>query len=395
MTDEENRNPERAYELLDEAMYVSKRVKQKDIEKGEVEWEKVYPTSKEETERMESLLGQAKQAATDPEEPAFKERYGELSDIVEYSKKRHRKWMWSLIGGALLGAAIFWYMSDDSKKDMERAQKELAVVENWAESDTTISYKNCPDNYHNLWNDRKLRASKYKAYRLAQCKNNVNDNNKWAAGYKSQADTCKDEKRKAMFLDDVKRCEEKAVQERAMYDSINAMGFAQIKEMAVEDFKNTAKWREEDHGSNQFYLYYLLILIPLYIITGYPRGYTITRHRLQSGCLNGFRKVGFGIAAFCFGAGVAMALLPDYIVEKTYASGRKETSRETNVLNGPIIALKFMLMIAGAIIFIFVSAMIMTIETVLGIFQNYEWKEIFASIKAKTSGGGKVDAKLN
>ena len=180
-----------------------------------------------------------------------------------------------------------------------------------------------------------------------------------------------------------------------MYDSINAMGFAQIKEMAVEDFKNTAKWREEDHGSNQFYLYYLLILIPLYIITGYPRGYTITRHRLQSGCLNGFRKVGFGIAAFCFGAGVAMALLPDYIVEKTYASGRKETSRETNVLNGPIIALKFMLMIAGAIIFIFVSAMIMTIETVLGIFQNYEWKEIFASIKAKTSGGGKVDAKLN
>lgn len=395
MTDEENRNPERAYELLDEAMYVSKRVKQKDIEKGEVEWKKVYPTSKEETQRMEDLLGQAMAAATDPQEPAFNERYGELSDIVEYSKKRHRTWMWSLIGGALLGAAIFWWMSDDSKKDLERAQKELAVVENWAESDTTVSYKDCPENYNNLWSDSKLRASKYKLYRLSLCKHHVNDNNKWAADYKSQADTCKDEKRKALFLDDVKRCEEKAVQERAMYDSINAMGFEQIKEMAVQDFKQTTERRESDHGSNQFYLYYLILLIPLYIITGYPRGYTITRHRMQAGCLNGFRKVGFGIAAFCFGAGVAMALLPDYIVETTYSSGRKETTREGNVLNGPIIALKFMLMIAGAIIFIFVSAMIMTIETVLGLFQNYEWKEIFASLKAKVGGEKKVGTGLN
>ena len=139
------------------------------------------------------------------------------------------------------------------------------------------------------------------------------------------------------------------------------MNFAQIHAMAKEDLSGYVERQVSWGKTLQGYMIYLLILIPLYIITGYPHGYTITRHTRRTGCLNIFRKVGFAIASFCFGAGLAMSLLPDYQVKTYYSNGSTSTHTEGNSLNFVIIALKIGLMIVGAFIFCFVASTVMTI----------------------------------
>jgi hypothetical protein len=217
-------------------------------------------------------------------------------------------------------------------------------------------------------------------YKLIDLKSSVEYNQKSSKEYGLRADTAKLAENKEKYLNSQKSYAEKAVQKRAEYDSINAMDFKQIHEMAQQDLARRVE-SEESHGNTLYaYMVYLLILIPLYIITGYPYGYSITRHRRRSGCMNIFRKVGFGIASFCFGTGLAMSLLPDDIVKTTYSDGHTETHNESNAANLVILALKFGLMIVGAFIFCFVASVIMTIETFYGLLENFNWKGLMAKV---------------
>ena len=97
--------------------------------------------------------------------------------------------------------------------------------------------------------------------------------------------------------------------------------------------------------------------------------------------MNIFQKIGFGIASFCFGTGLAMSLLPDYKVKTTYTDGSTSTHTESDPGNIIIIVLKVGLMIAGAFIFCFVSSVIMTVETAYGLFENFNWSGWFKKIK--------------
>lgn len=372
---------EEAYDLLDEAMTTSSRVSKKEIERNEIDWDNVYPTTKAETEHMEQLLEEAWQKADDVNEQGFSERYQELREIVNWSKKRHRTWAWSLIAGALLGAGLFWYWNDDDQKEADRRKAEVVRVQDWAPSDTSVSYKNCPEVTTNMYNEYANRASKYKLYKLASTKDKIIACEKSIKDYKQRLDTCTNEKSKKNLEDWITRTNDDIVKHHAEYDSINAMKFDQIKEMAIKEFTRSAEWKQDSANSMRNYMIYLFLLIPFYIIASYPRGYSITKHNLQRGCLTGFRKIGFGLASFCFGAGVAMALLPDYKVKTTYSDGSTSTHTESNAMNIPILVMKFGLMIVGAFIFIFVSAFVMTVETILGLFQNFEWGSIFAKVK--------------
>lgn len=85
------------------------------------------------------------------------------------------------------------------------------------------------------------------------------------------------------------------------------------------------------------------------------------------------QKFGFAVASFFFGSGLLMSLLPDSIVEYHYTSGRVETRNEGNPVNIVILGIKFGLMIAGVLIFCFVSVLIMTIETITGLKRNFNW----------------------
>jgi hypothetical protein len=374
---------EEAWEHLDEAMFTSSLISDKEREKGMVDdVDDIYPRTKEETEYMDEQLQLALEKAKEPNEESFAERYSMLREIVDWSKKRHSTWMWSLIAGALLGAGIFYYFKKDQEEDILRAKVEKEQVQQWKTVKVSqISYDKCPGQHANdAWSLRLTSAEKYKMYKLIDCKIYTEGALRDADTYKQRADTATTQERKDQYLEKQKHYEESSVKHRAAYDSINAMNFEQIHEIAKQDLASRVA-NEESHGNTlRNYMIYLLILIPLYIITGYPHGYSITRHRRRSGCMNIFRKVGFGIASFCFGAGLAMSLLPDYVVKTTYSDGHTETHTESDMGNIIILAIKFGLMIVGAFIFCFVASVIMTIETFYGLLENFNWKGWIAKL---------------
>lgn len=373
---------EEAWEHLDEAMFTSSLIPKKDKEALETEWDNVYPRTKEETMHMDEELQLAMQTAKDPNEENFAERYGVLREIVDWSLKRHSTWKWSLIAGALLGAGIFYYFKKDQEEDIRKAKVEREQVQQWQPMKVTQTpFEKCPNEHANsAWELRLTAADKYKMYELINLKCNVESSLKSSNEYAQRADTATTQERKERYLKSQKSSAEDAVKYRAKYDSINAMDFAQIHEMAKDELAKRVEG-EVSHGNTlRNYMIYLVILIPLYIITGYPHGYSITRHQRRAGCMNIFRKVGFGIASFCFGTGLAMSLLPDDIVKTTYSDGHSETHSEPNMANIFVLAMKVGLMIVGAFLFCFVASVIMTIETFYGLIENFNWKGWMAKL---------------
>lgn len=375
---------EEAIGYLDEAMFTSSLISKKERQNAEVkDMDNIYPRTKAETEHMDKMLQRATETVVDPREEFYAERYSMLREIVDWSKKRHKTWMWSLIGGALIGAGIFYYYMKEQEDDIARAKADREQVEQWKTIKvSSTAYDKCPAQHaDDAWTYRMSSAEKYKTYKLVDYKIWTEGALKSAADYKQRADTATTQERKEKYLKNLEQYEERIAKYRAAYDSINAMDFAQIHEIAKQDLAEKVE-SEVSHGHTlRNYMIYLLVLIPLYIITGYPHGYTITRHRRRAGCLNIFRKVGFGIAAFCFGSGLAMSLIPDSIVEKHWSDGSKTTDRESNPLNGVLLMLKFILIVAGAFLFCFVSSVIMTIETIYGLIENFNWSGWFRKLR--------------
>lgn len=390
----EQMNNERAYELLDEAMAVSRRVTQKEIDNDHINMEHVYPDNREDTERMQELLREARAAATDANEPTFRERYSELNEVAVWSMERHRTWLWQLIAGALIGAGILYYLKSDNQKTLDNKYADIAMVEKWMECDTTIAFDNCTNYYdfkdemgwhESVYTPRLNSANMYKRYLLANKKLTVLSNEKSMKESKQRLDTASTKKVKERIQKSIESNQKYIIKYRAEYDSINALNYAQIKEGAMKDTKKWADKEQSYSNTLRNYTIYLLILIPLYIISGYPRGYTITRHKLRSKIMNGFRKVGFTIAAFCFGVGLAMSLLPNYKETTVYSDGHRTTETKSDPGNIVIITIKFLLMVAGAVIFSLVSSIIMTIETFYGLKENIDWKALMVKVNNKKS----------
>ncbi len=371
---------EKAFNCLDEAMFLSSLVSDQERAKGEVNWEHVYPTTREETEQMEEWLKRAKASVQNPGDPNYIDRFNKLSEIVEWSKKRHRSWLWQLIAGALLGAGIFYYFENDQQDAIKRAQADVAAVEKWDSTEVGLHIKKIDAEYHHShYGDHLQSAKNFKMYEMSYNQSQIDYSKKMSQEYKTKADTTTNEDNKETYLDYVEMYEKRVAEAGVMLDSLKDMNFAEVKAYALAKERHSLE-KEQYHGDNlRNFMIYLLILIPLYIISGYPRGYTLTRHRRMSGCLTSFRKIGFGIAAFFFGTGLLMSLLPDDIVKYRYSDGHTETRREGNSSNLIILFLKITLIVIGAFIFCFVSAFIMTIETVLGLIRNFDWGKLLSS----------------
>ena len=328
---------------LDEAMFTSSLISKKEREAKETDWKNVYPRTKAETEQMESLLQKANAVVEDATNQEYSERYKALSEVVDWSKKRHASWTWKLIAGALLGAGIFYYFYYDQQKDIAQAKVDQEQVNQWKEiSVEEVPYSVCPTEHaKDDYAMRLTSAEKYKIYKLIDLKSRaLKDSAQYAAL-------------------------------RADYDSLNAMGFRQIHEVALADLDEHVSSQETWHTLLYVYMAFLLVLIPIYIITGYPRGYTITHRNNRRGCLNIFRKVGMAVAMFCLGASVASTLLPDYVVRNTDANGKSTENKEHKWFSGLLIVLRLILMVVGAVLLCLVASIVMTVESIGGLIDMF------------------------
>lgn len=365
-----------AWECLDQALFTSSHVKAKDMEKGSTDWDNVYPVSKEETDKMKALVDEAVRKADDPSDSFFRERVSDLREIISYSYSKHRTWKWSLIFGSIIAACIFWYFGNQDKEDAQKYAKDVTLVENWKKADTTITYDKLDASSelsYQLYERRVQSANAYKLMKLHDLKRNVESYREGMKTAKHSADTAKLDKNIESYKKRMAECEEKMEKYQDEFDEVADMNFDEIQKMALKDTQGLVDDINDSASTKTGWMIYLIILIPLYIISGYPRGYMISAHRRQHGFMRTLQKIGFAVASFFFGSGLLMSLLPDSIVEYHYTSGRVETRNEGNPANIAILGIKFGLMIAGVLIFCFVSVLIMTIETISGLKRNFNW----------------------
>lgn len=365
-----------AWECLDQALFTSSHLKAKDMEKGSTDWDNVYPVSKEETDKMKNLVDEAVRKADDPSDSFFRERVSDLREIISYSYSKHRTWKWSLIFGSIIAACIFWYFGNQDKEDAQKYAKDVTLVENWKKADTTITYDKLDASSelsYLLYERRVQSANAYKLMKLHDLKRNAESYREGMKTAKHSADTAKLDKNIESYKKRMAECEEKMEKYQDEFDEVADMDFDEIQKMALKDTQGLVDDINDSASTKTGRMIYLIILIPLYIISGYPRGYVISAHRRQHGFMRTLQKIGFAVASFFFGSGLLMSLLPDSIVEYHYTSGRVETRNEGNPANIAILGIKFGLMIAGVLIFCFVSVLIMTIETISGLKRNFNW----------------------
>lgn len=385
-----------AWECLDQALFTSSHVKAKDMEKGSTDWDNVYPVSKEETDKMKNLVDEAVRKADDPSDSFFRERVSDLREIISYSYSKHRTWKWSLIFGSIIAACIFWYFGNQDKEDAQKYAKDVTLVENWKKADTTITYDKLnasSELSYQLYERRVQSANAYKLMKLHDLKRNAESYREGMKTAKHSADTAKLDKNIESYKKRMAECEEKMEKYQDEFDEVADMNFDEIQKMALKDTQGLVDDINDSASTKTGWMIYLIILIPLYIISGYPRGYVISAHRRQHGFMRTLQKIGFAVASFFFGSGLLMSLLPDSIVEYHYTSGRVETRNEGNPVNIVILGIKFGLMIAGVLIFCFVSVLIMTIETISGLKRNFNWAAMLN--KGKKAPVAVADAPIN
>lgn len=387
-----NKANEEAYSLLDAAMTTSSNLTEEDKKGETVIIDDVYPCTEAECDEMDALLDKAEKAVKDPNDSFFKERLNELRDIVVWSREKHWTFQWSLIGGCVLSILGFMWLRNDAKSDVAIQDKQLQQVQNWVEQDTTIAYAVCPDE----WRSEPLKsANAHKAARLANTKSHIKSTNSSIAYYQARLDTCTNKDMQKSYKESLQENEKRLKEYEDRYEEINEMKFSDYQKMIIAEEKADAKEANKHAAWMWFFLVYVIILIPAYIYYSHQYGYNITRHRTEAKVLGGIQKVGFAIASFFLGTGLAMSLLPDVEVTTVYSDGSRTKHTESNSGNYIILVLKAILIFIGLIVFAFVSVLIMTYVTVMAIKRNYDWSKVTAVATAATQKAiGKVQEKV-
>lgn len=364
-----------AYSLLDAAMHTSSNITQQDKDGNTVEIDDIYPCSEAECDEMDKLLDKAEQVVKDKNDNIFQDRLSELRGIVSWSREKHWNFQWSLIGGCILAIFGFMWLRDDAKSDAAVQEKQLQQVQNWAEQDTTVAYAVCPDD----WRVEPLEsANAHKAARLANTKYHIKLAQSNIADYQARLDTCTNKDMKKSYKESLKNNEKRVEEYQAKYEEINKMKFKEYQKMIIKEEKADTKQANKHAVWMWIFLIYVIILIPAYIYFSHQYGYYITRHRTEAKVLGGIQKVGFAIASFFLGAGLAMALLPDVQVTTHYSDGSTSKHTETDGANYVILAMKAIMIFIGLIIFAAVSVFIMTYVTVMAIKRQYDWSKVTA-----------------
>ena len=368
-----------AYELLDAAMTTSSHITQKDKEGNTVNVDDIYPCSLEECDEMDALLDKAEEAAQDKRDEFFRERLAELREIVDWSRKKHWTFKWPLIFGCIVSIFLLNWCHSDAEDDLKRATRDYEMVDNWTEQDTTVAWNNCERGSFGI---EYKSANAYKLSKLQNLKRNYESVSTTIDGLKGRQTYAENQHAKDSLQNVIESHVESQKKFRADYDAINQMKFKELKKEALKSTEGYMDSKASDSRWIMFYIIFCVVLIPLYIWTSYQPGYYVTRHRAEAKALGCIQKVGFSIASFLLGAGLAMALLPDYEVTTHYSDGSTSKHTESNSANFVILAFKFLLMAAGVIFYCFISLLIMTIATATALKRKYDWGKVASSAVA-------------
>lgn len=382
-----------AYSLLDAAMRTSSNITEVDRHGDSVVIDDIYPVTEAECDEMDALLKKAEEAVVDHNDQFFIERHRELKYIVSWSRAKHWTFQWTLILGCVLSIFGMMHLRNKAEKNAAAREGELAMVQAWEKQDTTIAFDACPKDWIEI--DRST-ANHHKATTLQNVRHDIVNKEGLMAYHQSIVDTCTNAETVSANQRLIKEDKQKIEELTEQYNEINDMDFKAYQKYVVKDMKGDTRAAKKHAVWMWIFLVYVIILIPLYIYSSHQYGYNITRHREEANTLDGIQKVGFSIATFFLGAGLAMALLPDMEVTTQYSDGSSDTHTEGNTLNILIYALKAIMILIGLIIFAVVSVVIMTYVTVMAAKRDHDWSKVSAAAQTiAKKATDKVQEKIN
>ena len=368
----------KAYEYMVEAMAVSANYMNDTITDEGVRMDDVYPTTYEETMKMDELLDKSERAVKDDNDEEYNKMIVDLRGIVGWSRRRHFNFSWGIILGTIITvvAVMYWSNSDKETKAHRKAQYELVKAWELPGDETGINYQKMMDTIE--YNDQFKGAAEYKAYKMKSKAESIKSQQEYAAKYRAQADTASTKEAQKKYLGWAKENDKNVEKYQKQLEEIQGWDLKDSKKEAVKQQKRWYRSASKAAAFSYCLMIFFLLLIPLYIFANHSWGYVITRTRAEQELLDKIKRWGYSIAAGLFGAAAAMEATTEYRVH--WSDGSTTHESETN---WGIVAIKVMLLIAALAIVAVVSTGIMIYSTIVGLKRNYDWKAIYAAAKNK------------
>lgn len=339
-----------------------------------------YPETAAETAAMRELVDKAKSVLVDKSDTYFQFCVTDLEMILDWSAKRHWNFQWQVILGVILTVLFLSWRVDKKQENVEDRQALVDAVENWAESDTVLVWEDTPDDAYNVTAFVKyghLSAINYKLFSLLEKKSSYASSMKYSDDYAAKADTARSKDTRKRLTELSEESADNAEKYRKEFDEINAMGFKDIRKMALDRYGAWLEGDKADRRAVRAWNIFFIILIPVYIFAERPRGYNITRYRAEAGTLKGISKWTYAVSALLAGSA---ASIPYIQTITKYRSGRTESSYDAGT-NAPVMIMKAALYIAAFALVCVVSCILMLYMTVQGLRRNYDWAPVAAKVK--------------
>jgi hypothetical protein len=334
---------QRAYELLYDAMEVSKHVQKKNKKGKVVNDDDIYPTTLAETQRMDELIGQAYDAADDESDSTLMSHLNEMREIVDWSSKRHWNFSWMVIIGVIVSIFYLYNRTGSAKENVERQQQELALMEKW--DDPAIMT--------------------YKEDRLKKLENNIASYEKYIKDSEAVLDTAVNKDVKKTYQERLKSHTKSKKEYEEDLAKLEKASTKDVHKMAITEKKGWVKNAKGSHRSIYFWTAFFILLTPLYIFAERPFGYSLSRYRTEAKALRGIKKLSLILAGGL--ASMAAALQITETVT-TWSDGSKTTDSDAI----PIVAFKIGLLIAAVVVICITSMFLMVYSTITGLIRNYD-----------------------
>ena len=323
----DNQN-EKAEQLFLELLDIPKRAAKKKKKGKEVEDDDFYPTSMDETLRMEALLDQVDEAIEDRSDSEFVGYVDWMRNVLNWSKKRHWEFAWWIVICVLVVSIFFLVQANKEKDDMLKVK---------------------------IWTEDQIKSSQSAS--IASYEKSVNYYQE-----KLAIDTLSKDVRKGY--------EESLKKVNKNLESVQKMS---VKEFHKDKIRDAAK----DVRSKRASAIWCLIWIGLYILALRPYGYMISKRRVEAKIYSGMRYALFTIAGALLGAAASMQVTT-YITKWSDGS----TTRDSDALGELAIQIIFILLAIALVLVI--ARIVIVVAAISGFIRNYDLIAIAKKLFART-----------
>lgn len=388
----------KAYEYMVQAMSVSANYMGKTMKDEEVQLEDIYPTSLEETIKMDELLDQSERAVKDENDEVYNKMITELRGIVGWSRRRHFHFSWLIILGSLITIIFMVHQFGGMGRKLHRYEYYMDKVKAWSLAPDSITLEMANDSLSRYYGEVAYdKPIYYKAFRLKTDAEWLSEFQESARENSYSMDTAQSRSDKKYFKKEYEKAEKRVkFYTKLLDEEQNEWDYKDFQKDALKRLK--ASYRETLGTAIGFWFmqFLFLMLIPLYIFANHSWGYVITKYREENSKLEELKVGAFIVAAGLIGAAASIKLLPGKWVDVRRENGSTELQYKDNPANTGKYTLKAVLVALALLVIIVVSFGILVYSTWVGLKRNYDWKTIYKGAKEKAIDvADKVTDKVN